>query len=98
MLVVLTRRERLESPHGVSIFIVSLARALLELQQEVRIVLGWLESRAAHERLLFFAQQSLALSPVRQLQRPPLKIRLSTSARRQTGLSRAPGNGKRRTS
>jgi glycosyltransferase involved in cell wall biosynthesis len=52
MRVVLTRRESLESPDGVSIFIVSLAQALLELQHEVRIVLGWLESRAAYERLL----------------------------------------------
>jgi glycosyltransferase involved in cell wall biosynthesis len=52
MRVILTRRESIESPDGVSIFIVSLAQALLELQHEVRIVVGWLESRDTYERLL----------------------------------------------
>jgi len=52
MRVVLTRRESLESPDGVSIFIVSLAQALLELQHEVKIVVGWLESRETYQRLL----------------------------------------------
>jgi len=44
MRVVLTRRESLESPDGVSIFMVSLAQALLELQHEVKIV--WAVSKA----------------------------------------------------
>lgn len=52
MRVVLTRRESIESPDGVSIFIVSLAQALLELHHEVRVVLGWLESRETYQRLL----------------------------------------------
>jgi len=52
MRVILTRRESLEFPDGVSIFMVSLGQALLELQHEVRIVLGWLGSRAVYDRLL----------------------------------------------
>jgi glycosyltransferase involved in cell wall biosynthesis len=52
MRVVLTRRESLESPDGVSIFMVSLAQALLELQHDVKIVLGCLESQETYQRLL----------------------------------------------
>ena len=52
MRVVLTRRESIESPDGVSIFIVSLAQALLELQHEVRIGPGSLESPETYRRLL----------------------------------------------
>lgn len=52
MRVVLTRREPLDSPDGVSIFIVSLAQALVELNHEVKIIVGSLTSRAEYERLL----------------------------------------------
>lgn len=52
MRIVLTRREALDSPDGVSIFIVALAQALLELGHEVRIVVGTFESRAKFQRLL----------------------------------------------
>jgi glycosyltransferase involved in cell wall biosynthesis len=52
MRVVLTRREALDSPDGVSIFIVSLAQALSELNHEVTIVVGSLQSRAEYRRLL----------------------------------------------
>jgi glycosyltransferase involved in cell wall biosynthesis len=52
MRVVLTRREGLDSPDGVSIFIVSLAQALVELDHEVKVVVGDLQSRSEYERLL----------------------------------------------
>lgn len=52
MRVVLTRRERLDSPDGVSIFIVSLAQALSEMAHDVRIVVGSLHSHAEYRRLL----------------------------------------------
>jgi glycosyltransferase involved in cell wall biosynthesis len=52
MRIVLTRRERLDSPDGVSIFIVSLAQALTELNHEVKIVVGSLQSHTEYQRLL----------------------------------------------
>lgn len=52
MRVVLTRREALDSPDGVSIFIVALAQALCDLKHEVKIVVGCLQSRSEFERLL----------------------------------------------
>jgi glycosyltransferase involved in cell wall biosynthesis len=52
MRVVLTRREGLDSPDGVSIFIVSLAQALVELDHEVKVVVGDLQSHSEYERLL----------------------------------------------
>jgi glycosyltransferase involved in cell wall biosynthesis len=52
MRIVLTRRERLDSPDGVSIFIVALAQALTELDHEVRVVVGSMESRELYQRLL----------------------------------------------
>jgi len=52
MRIVLTRREPLDSPDGVSIFIVSLAQALVELKHEVKIVVGNLQSHAEYRRLL----------------------------------------------
>jgi glycosyltransferase involved in cell wall biosynthesis len=52
MRVVLTRREGLDSPDGVSIFIVSLAQALVDLKHEVKIVVGSLQSQAEFQRLL----------------------------------------------
>lgn len=51
MRIVLTRREPLDSPDGVSIFIVALAQALLELGHQVQIVVGTFES-AKFQRLL----------------------------------------------
>ena len=52
MRVVLTRRESLEAPDGVSIFIVSLAQALCELGHEVKIVVGCLSSHSEYQRFL----------------------------------------------
>jgi glycosyltransferase involved in cell wall biosynthesis len=52
MRVVLTRREPLDSPDGVSIFIVSLAQALSELGNETRIVVGSMQSYEACRRVL----------------------------------------------
>lgn len=52
MRIVLTRREALDEPDGVSIFIVSLAQALSELNHEVRIVVGCLRDEAEYRRLL----------------------------------------------
>lgn len=52
MRVVLTRREALDAPDGVSIFIVSLAQALAELGHEVKIVAGSMRSSAEFRRLL----------------------------------------------
>src|SRR5690348_4733239 len=49
--IVLTRRENLDSPDGVSIFVVSLAQAFIELGHTVKVVAG-LHSRARFERLL----------------------------------------------
>jgi glycosyltransferase involved in cell wall biosynthesis len=65
MRVVLTRRERLDSPDGVSIFIVSLAQALCELDHDVKIVVGSLRSHAEYRRLLAprLDLPILALSP-----------------------------------
>lgn len=52
MRIILTRREALDSPDGVSIFIVALAQALLDLGHQVQIVVGAFESRAKFQRLL----------------------------------------------
>jgi len=52
MRVVLTRRESIESPDGVSIFIVSLAQALCELGHEVKVIVGHLRSHSEYQRLL----------------------------------------------
>lgn len=52
MRVVLTRREALDSPDGINIFIVSLAQALSDLDHEVKIVVGSLQSHAEYRRLL----------------------------------------------
>ena len=49
---VLTRREGLNSPDGVNIFIVALAQALLGLGHDVRIVVGSLGSEEEFQRLL----------------------------------------------
>jgi glycosyltransferase involved in cell wall biosynthesis len=65
MRVVLTRREPLDSPDGVSIFIVALAQALSELNHEVKIVVGSLRSHDEYRRLLAprLDLPILALSP-----------------------------------
>ena len=52
MRVVLTRREPLDNPDGVNIFIVSLAQALSELGHEVMLVVASLGSHAEYRRLL----------------------------------------------
>jgi glycosyltransferase involved in cell wall biosynthesis len=52
MRFVLTRREALDSPDGVNIFIVSLAQALSDLDHEVLLVVGALQSQAEYRRLL----------------------------------------------
>jgi glycosyltransferase involved in cell wall biosynthesis len=52
MRIVLTRREGIDSPDGVSIFIVSLAQELVERGHQVLIVVGSLQSRAKYQRLL----------------------------------------------
>ena len=52
MRVVLTRREALDNPDGVNIFIVSLAQALSELGHEVMLVVASLGSPAEYRRLL----------------------------------------------
>jgi glycosyltransferase involved in cell wall biosynthesis len=52
MRVVVTRREALDSPDGVNIFIVSLAQALSDLDHEVRIIVGSLQSHSEFRRLL----------------------------------------------
>ena len=69
MRVVLTRRKSLESPDGVSIFIVSLAQALCELGHEVKIIVGYLSNHSEYQRLLaprldlpIFALSSVPLS------------------------------------
>ena len=52
MRIVLTRREALDSPDGVNIFIVSLAQALSDLGHEIRVVVGSLQSPSEYRRLL----------------------------------------------
>ncbi|MBV9701335.1 MAG: glycosyltransferase, partial [Methylobacteriaceae bacterium] len=52
MRIVLTRREALDSPDGVNIFIVALAQALSDLDHEVWVVVGSLRSHAEYRRLL----------------------------------------------
>lgn len=52
MRVVLTRREGLDSPDGVSIFIVAMAQALIEMGHDVKVVVGSLESTNKFRRLL----------------------------------------------
>src|SRR5690348_17759725 len=49
--IVLTRRESLDSPDGVSIFLVSLAQAFIELGHTVKVVAA-LHSGARYRRLL----------------------------------------------
>ncbi len=60
---VLTRRERLDSPDGVNIFIVALAQALSDLGHDVLIVIGSIESHAEYQRLLA-PRIDLAIYPV----------------------------------
>lgn len=76
MRIILTRREPLDSPDGVSIFIVALAQALLELGHQVQIVVGAFESYAKFERLL---SPRLAL-PIIGLSRTPLTGPASVAA------------------
>ncbi|TIX46708.1 MAG: glycosyltransferase family 4 protein [Mesorhizobium sp.] len=76
MRIVLTRREPLDSPDGVSIFIVALAQALLELGHQVQIVVGTFESRAKFQRLL---SPRLEL-PIIGLSRTPLTGPASVAA------------------
>jgi len=76
MRFVLTRREGLDSPDGVSIFIVSLAQALSELGHEVKIVVGSLQSPAEYRRLL---APRLDL-PILALSRTPLTGLASAAA------------------
>jgi len=52
MRIVITRREALDAPDGVSIFVVSLAQALCELGHVVKIVAGCLESQTEYRRRL----------------------------------------------
>lgn len=52
MRVVLTRREALDCPDGVNIFIVSCAQAMAEMGHEVKIVVGSLQSDVEYRRLL----------------------------------------------
>ncbi|TIN22872.1 MAG: glycosyltransferase family 4 protein [Mesorhizobium sp.] len=76
MRIVLTRREPLDSPDGVSIFIVALAQALLELGHQVQIVVGTFESPAKFQRLL---SPRLEL-PIIGLSRTPLTGPASVAA------------------
>jgi glycosyltransferase involved in cell wall biosynthesis len=50
--IVLTRREALDSPDGVNMFMVALGQALTYLNHEVKIVVGSLQSEAEYRRLL----------------------------------------------
>lgn len=50
--VVITRREALDSPDGVNIFIVALAQALVDLGHEVRLVVGSLGNFPEYHRAL----------------------------------------------
>ena len=68
MRIVLTRREALDNPDGVNIFIVSLAQALSELGHEVMLVVGSLGSRAEYRRQL----SPLADLPILALSAMPL--------------------------
>jgi glycosyltransferase involved in cell wall biosynthesis len=52
MRVVLTRREALDCPDGVNIFIISLAQALKDLGHDVMVVVGSLHSHAEYQRVL----------------------------------------------
>ena len=52
MRIVLTRREGLDSADGVNIFIVALAQAFSELNHQVMVVVGSLQSDADYTRLL----------------------------------------------
>jgi glycosyltransferase involved in cell wall biosynthesis len=52
MRVVLTRREPLDSPDGVNIFMVALGQALSDLNHEILLVVGSLQSDAEYRRLL----------------------------------------------
>ena len=76
MRVVLTRREPLDTPDGINIFIVSLAQALSDLDHEVKIVVGSLQSHAEYRRLL---TPRLDL-PILALSRTPLTGLASAAA------------------
>src|SRR5712691_3175386 len=76
MRVVLTRREALDSPDGINIFIVSLAQALSDLDHEVKIVVGSLQSPSEYRRLL---APRLDL-PILALSRTPLRGLASAAA------------------
>jgi glycosyltransferase involved in cell wall biosynthesis len=76
MRIVLTRREALDSPDGINIFIVSLAQALSDLDHEVKIVVGSLQSHAEYRRLL---APRLDL-PILALSRTPLTGLASAAA------------------
>ncbi|KWV47686.1 hypothetical protein AS156_19845 [Bradyrhizobium macuxiense] len=76
MRVVVTRREALDSPDGINIFIVSLAQALSDLGHEVKIVVASLQSHAEYRRLL---SPRLDL-PIVALSRTPLTGLASAAA------------------
>jgi hypothetical protein len=76
MRFVLTRREALGSPDGVNIFIVALAQALSDLEHEVWVVVGSLESHEEYRRLL---APRLDL-PILALSRTPLTGLASAAA------------------
>jgi glycosyltransferase involved in cell wall biosynthesis len=76
MRIVLTRREGLESPDGVNIFIVALGQALTDLNHDVQLVVGSLESSAEYRRHLA-PRMDL---PIVALSRKPLKGLASAAA------------------
>jgi glycosyltransferase involved in cell wall biosynthesis len=52
MRIVLTRREALESPDGVNIFMIALGQALTDLNHDVQLVVGSLQSLVEYRRRL----------------------------------------------
>src|SRR5260370_20717659 len=76
MRVVLTRREALDSPDGINIFIVSRVQALSDLDHEVKIVVVSLQSQAEYRGLL---TPCLDL-PILALSRTPLTGLASAAA------------------
>jgi glycosyltransferase involved in cell wall biosynthesis len=76
MRIVLTRREALDSPDGVNIFMVALGQALIDLNHEVKLVVGSLQNEAEYRRRL---APRLGL-PILSLSPTPLKGFASVAA------------------
>src|SRR5690349_24562517 len=86
MPVVRTRREALDSPDGVNVFIMWLAQALMDLGHDAMVVVGSLNSYAEYQRVVAPRCDLPTAAALRAvLNDDALWCRLSAGARRMGG-------------